>query len=60
MSDLLDDPERPVLAFCRTGTRCTNLWLAGLGQSEREAAIEVARQKGFDLGMATKFFGPNA
>jgi uncharacterized protein (TIGR01244 family) len=60
MSDLLDDPGRPVLAFCRTGTRCTNLWLAGLDQSKREAAIEAARQKGFDLGMATKFFGPNA
>lgn len=55
MSDLFDDPARPVFAFCRTGTRCANLWVAGCEESTREAAIRIASQRGFDLGMATKF-----
>lgn len=57
MSDLLDDPSRPVLAFCRTGTRCANLWVAGCDESQREHAMAVAGQRGFDLGMAAKFLG---
>jgi len=57
MSDLLDDPARPALAFCRTGTRCANLWVAGCDESQREHAIAVASQSGFDLGMAAKFLG---
>ena len=55
MSDLLDDPARPVLAFCRSGTRCANLWVAGVDDATREEAIRVASQCGFDLGMAAKF-----
>ena len=55
MCDLLSDEERPVLAFCRSGTRCTNLWIAGCAGAEREEAIAVARQRGFDIGMATRF-----
>jgi uncharacterized protein (TIGR01244 family) len=57
MSDLLDDPSRPVLAFCRTGTRCANLWVAGLDGAQRESALAVAGQRGFDLGMAMKLLG---
>ena len=30
ITDLFDDPSRPVLAFCRSGTRCANLWVAGV------------------------------
>ena len=55
MSDLLDDPARPVLAFCRTGTRCANLWVAGCDEAAREQAMTAAAQGGYDLGMATKF-----
>ena len=55
MSDLLDDPARPVFAFCRTGTRCANLWVAGREESAREEAMRVASQRGFDLGMAAKY-----
>jgi uncharacterized protein (TIGR01244 family) len=54
MCDLLDDPSRPVLAFCRSGTRCANLWVAGRDGAEREQAIAIARQRGFDLGMAAR------
>ena len=57
MSNLLDDPSHPVLAFCRSGTRCANLWVAACDEAVREQAIAVARQRGFDLGMAIKFLG---
>ena len=52
MTDLLDDPQRPVLAFCRTGTRCTNLWVASQDAGLREQARQRARQLGYDLGMS--------
>jgi uncharacterized protein (TIGR01244 family) len=55
MTDLLDDPARPVLAFCRSGTRCANLWVAGCEAAEREQALQVASQRGFDLAMATRY-----
>jgi uncharacterized protein (TIGR01244 family) len=54
MADLLDDPDRPVLAFCRTGTRCTNLWVASRQNEAREQAAQRARQLGYDLGMAAR------
>ncbi len=54
MADLLDDPDRPVLAFCRTGTRCTNLWVASRQPEAREQAAQRARQLGYDLGMAAR------
>ncbi len=55
MSDLLDDPARPALAFCRTGTRSANLWVAGSEASRRELALSEAGQQGFDLAMAVRF-----
>ncbi len=54
MADLFDDPGRPVLAFCRTGTRCTNLWSASLEADERGRATELARRLGYDLSMAAR------
>ncbi len=49
-----DDVERPVLAFCRTGTRCTNLWITSRDEDEREAAMARAVALGFDISMATR------
>ena len=46
---------RPVLAFCRTGTRCANLWVASVDVTDRDNAMQVATQLGFDLGMASRF-----
>jgi uncharacterized protein (TIGR01244 family) len=54
MAPLLDDPERPVLAFCRSGTRCANLWVASRPEAERQQAAQTARQHGYDLGMAAR------
>lgn len=55
MSDLLGDPARPVLAFCRSGTRCANLWVASSDDAGREQAMRVASQRGYDMGMASNF-----
>ncbi len=55
MSDLLDHPERPVLAFCRSGTRCANLWVASVDAAEREEAIRIASEQGYELAMASKY-----
>ena len=53
-TDLLDDPEAPVFAFCRSGTRCTNLWVASREAGELDAAVAVAQRLGYDLGMAAR------
>jgi len=54
MCQLMADEDKPVLAFCRTGTRCANLWVASKTGEEREAAISEARQLGFDLSLAAR------
>ena len=55
MTDLFDDSERPVLAFCRSGTRCANLWVACQAGSASENAMKVVSQRSFDLSMALGF-----
>ena len=57
---LFDDPSRPVLAFCRSGTRCTNLWVVSLADSDLANAMKVANECGFDLGMASSFLADAA
>ncbi len=52
MAALIDDPDKPALAFCRSGTRCTNLWVATRGEEQKAASIAVARGLGYDLSMA--------
>lgn len=53
LGELFDDAGQRVLAYCRTGTRCANLWVATRSEEERQAAIQVARDIGFDLSMMT-------
>jgi uncharacterized protein (TIGR01244 family) len=55
-SQLMDNPEKPVLAYCRSGTRCANLWVASRSESERDNAIAQAQRSGFDLGFAAQYF----
>jgi uncharacterized protein (TIGR01244 family) len=55
MSDLLDDPAYPAFAFCRSGTRCANLWVASVEVAEREEAMKIASQQGYELGMALRY-----
>jgi uncharacterized protein (TIGR01244 family) len=54
MAGLFDDESRPVFAFCRTGTRCANLWVATRAGAARQQAAEQARKLGYDLGMAAR------
>ena len=55
MTDLLDDPARPVFAFCRTGTRCANLWVSSRESAEQGGAAGVAQEQGFLLAMADNY-----
>ena len=52
MANLINDSQSPALAFCRSGTRCTNLWVATRVPGQHEAAVAVARRLGYDLSMA--------
>jgi len=50
---LFDDPAQRVLAYCRSGTRCANLWVASRSDFDRELAKNKARAIGFDLSMVS-------
>ena len=42
--------EQPVLAFCRTGTRCTPLWaLTQADELDNASILSTAEQAGYDL-----------
>jgi len=54
MATLFNDESRPLFAFCRTGTRCANLWVVTRQEGERQEAAAHARKLGYDLGMAER------
>jgi uncharacterized protein (TIGR01244 family) len=54
MADFFDDEQRPVFAFCRTGTRCTNLWVITRDVDDQDTAAAHARGIGFDISMAAR------
>ncbi|WP_339670313.1 TIGR01244 family sulfur transferase [Dasania marina] len=58
MATQLQQAEGPSFAFCRTGTRSTNLWLCTLKTAERAQAIEHAKTLGYDLSLATHALQP--
>ena len=43
--------EGPVLAFCRTGTRCINTWSIGerLAGGDRDELVRIGQTAGYDL-----------
>lgn len=53
IESLFNDTNKPTFAFCRSGTRCANLWVLTRDITAREEAIAAARQFGFDLSMVT-------
>jgi len=55
MRELFRDDARAVFAFCRSGSRCANLWVAGVPASLRAQAVESATRHGFDLNMASAY-----
>lgn len=52
MAALFDDADRPVFAFCRSGTRSTNLWVSSRDAADRDAARAHAQSLGFDVSMS--------
>ena len=54
MRALFHDKTNPVLAFCRSGTRCANLWVTSHDANDRENAAIKAHSLGYHLGMAAR------
>ena len=53
--DLFDSDDAPVLAFCRSGTRSTNLWISSRDGEARPAALQRGQQLGFDVSTAAAY-----
>ncbi len=54
MGAALDSLEGPVLAYCRTGTRSTNLWaLSEAGSTDADHIMRTAKAAGYDLSPIT-------
>lgn len=50
MSSILNEAPQPVLAYCRTGTRCITAWaLTYSGQGTAEDIVDAAAGAGYDL-----------
>ena len=54
--EMIHSADRPVLAFCRSGTRCTVLWALSASRDEpSDAVIGKARNAGYDIsGLAPR------
>ncbi len=49
-TQLLDDLPRPVLFYCRTGTRCSVLWAqAAVARLGVDRTLEIVTKAGYDL-----------
>lgn len=47
---VLTEAEGPILAYCRTGTRCTNMWaLSEAGNCGTDELLKAASTAGYDL-----------
>ncbi|MFT7338358.1 MAG: hypothetical protein ACI92B_001688 [Marinobacter maritimus] len=55
-SEMIQASEKPVLAFCRTGTRCTVLWaLSAARTTPAQDIFSKARNAGYDIsGLAPR------
>ena len=52
---LLESAQAPVLAYCRTGTRCTNLWaLSEAGKTDVASIINSASEAGYDIAKSSE------
>lgn len=54
MAALFDDASRPVLAFCRSGTRSSNLWITTRSGDQQTLARQHAQRLGFDVSMSQR------
>ncbi|MCK7548482.1 TIGR01244 family sulfur transferase [Marinobacter koreensis] len=53
---MIRDAEKPVLAFCRSGTRCTVLWaLSSARSGQARDIVDKAHNAGYDIaGLAPR------
>lgn len=53
---MIQDSEKPVLAFCRSGTRCTVLWALNAARTTpAQDVFDKARNAGYDIsGLAPR------
>ncbi|TGN41629.1 TIGR01244 family sulfur transferase [Marinobacter confluentis] len=52
--DMIREAEAPVIAFCRTGTRCTVLWaLSSARHASVDDVVSKARNAGYDVSGLT-------
>lgn len=53
---MIREADKPVLAFCRSGTRCTVLWaLSAARDSSAQEIVSKARNAGYDIsGLAPR------
>jgi uncharacterized protein (TIGR01244 family) len=50
LRDMIASAQGPVLAYCRTGTRCTNAWALGqAGDLDARDIISTASSAGYDV-----------
>jgi sulfide:quinone oxidoreductase len=61
-SKLLAELPKPVLAFCRSGTRCTTLWsLSEIDKRPAEDILMRTRAAGYDMSaLVQRAAGPRA
>ena len=49
-SDYYDDAEKPIFAYCRTGTRSSMLWaLSESGKRSKDEILQLTSSAGYDL-----------
>ncbi len=54
---IIKDANDPVLLYCRSGTRCTQIWaLTQIGKRPKEEIIKIALTAGYDLSGFLKDF----
>lgn len=55
---LIAESDAPVLAYCRTGTRCANAWALGqAGYQPPEDIVATAASAGYDVSGLTPYLG---
>lgn len=59
LSNSLNKATGPVLAFCRTGTRSTNLWIMTQLDTKQAQAIDHAKSLGYDLALCNNALQSN-
>jgi sulfide:quinone oxidoreductase len=55
---LLPELEGPILAYCRSGSRCSLLWAATellKGRTSADVLIRKVAERGFDIASLTRF-----